>query len=233
MNGPSLVLDARVHAYRRDLAVSNWRSEFSRPITPARSSAAAASTPPMSGRAPSWRACQSQLLPGRISRYSNMPAAGLGLLPRRSYRRLCRVDSTGRPSGATNLVCERCLRSPPMRVSLLRSWPRADGVQDSRVEQGACLTTEYGCVSLSHLRRISETDDDPALVAERLIGAPYQEGGRTFDGVDGPGLIQLALSLCGMAAPRLADQQRELGKAVAGGASLKRNDLAFGADMPA
>ena len=82
------------------------------------------------------------------------------------------------------------------------------------VEQGACLATEYGCVSLSHLRRIEDHDDDPVVVAERLIGAPYLPGGRSHAGIDSAGLVQLSLSLCGFAAPRLPDQLRRLGQAV-------------------
>ena len=93
------------------------------------------------------------------------------------------------------------------------------------VEQGACLATEYGCVSLSHLRRIDDHDDDPVVVAERLIGAPYLTGGRSIHGIDSAGLVQLSLSLCGFAAPRLPEQLRRLGQAVPESAPLHRGDL--------
>ena len=92
-------------------------------------------------------------------------------------------------------------------------------------EHGACLTTEYGCVSLSHLRRIDEHDSDPVLVAERLIGAPFLPGGRTYNGIDGAGLVQLSLGLCGFAIPRLLDLLHGLGEAVPESAPLHRGDL--------
>jgi cell wall-associated NlpC family hydrolase len=92
-------------------------------------------------------------------------------------------------------------------------------------EQGACLATEYGCVSLSHLRRVDEHDDDPVVVAERLIGAPYLAGGRTHAGIDSAGLVQLSLTLCGIPAPRLLDQLRTLGESVPEAAPLHRGDL--------
>ena len=65
---------------------------------------------------------------------------------------------------------------------------------------------------------------DPVDVAERLIGVPHQRGGRSSQGTDCCGLIQQALYACGLAAPRYADQQAELGRAV-GADSARRGDL--------
>jgi cell wall-associated NlpC family hydrolase len=95
-------------------------------------------------------------------------------------------------------------------------------------ECGACLTTEYGCVSLAHLRRIDDYEPDPVRSAERLMGTPYKAGGRTLEGIDGPGLIQLALSLAGLPAPHFTDQQRRLGSEVPDLAPSRRGDLVFG-----
>lgn len=65
---------------------------------------------------------------------------------------------------------------------------------------------------------------DPVDVAERLIGVPHVLGGRSSQGTDCCGLIQQALYACGLAAPRYADQQAELGQAV-DAASARRGDL--------
>ncbi|WP_296169122.1 NlpC/P60 family protein [uncultured Brevundimonas sp.] len=65
---------------------------------------------------------------------------------------------------------------------------------------------------------------DPVDVAERLIGVPHVLGGRSSRGTDCCGLIQQALYACGLAAPRYADQQAELGQAV-DAASARRGDL--------
>ncbi|WP_374597151.1 C40 family peptidase [Brevundimonas sp.] len=67
---------------------------------------------------------------------------------------------------------------------------------------------------------------DPVDVAERLIGVPHLLGGRSSQGTDCCGLIQQALYACGLAAPRYADQQAELGEAV-DAASARRGDLAI------
>ncbi len=229
------MLDARVHAYRRDLADIELAGKILAPhyARPVIRSCGALPTfvrdePDSGGR------CLSQLLPGEdfaVLEYAAGWAWGY-----------CRADHVVGYVEAieladcqisTHIVCERC--APVAADSRITSPVLATLPMGSRlhgIEQANCLTTEYGCVSLSHLRRVSEKDDDPALVAERLIGAPYLEGGRTSEGVDGPGLVQLALSLCGVDAPRLADLQRDLGTPVASGA-LRRNDLVFGTDIAA
>jgi cell wall-associated NlpC family hydrolase len=77
---------------------------------------------------------------------------------------------------------------------------------------------------MEHLAPIGRFERDPALVAERFVGAPYLQGGRTSEGLDGPALIQQSLYACGRALPRDADLQlaksREIGRG-----ELARGDL--------
>lgn len=130
------------------------------------------------------------------------------------------------PAPPTHIVCEK---SAPVSADgdvaapVLAALPM--GARLHGEEHGACLATEYGCVGLSHLRRIEEHDDDAAAVAERLMGAPWLAGGRSAEGIDGTGLVQLALGLAGIAAPRFADQQRMIGAGVPEGAPLRRGDI--------
>lgn len=131
----------------------------------------------------------------------------------------------------THIVCEPFAPVMPdgrVTSSVLASLPMGSRLHGE--EHGACLTTEYGCVPLSHLRRIEDHDEDPVIVAERLIGAPFLEGGRTCAGIDAPALVQLALGLSGFAAPRLIDAQRSLGAPVREGAPLQRGDLVVADD---
>jgi NlpC/P60 family protein len=130
------------------------------------------------------------------------------------------------PIEPTHIVCEKWAPVTPdgrITSTIIATLPL--GARLHGREQGACLTTEYGCVSLSHLRAIGDYEPDPVLVAERLLGSPYRPGGRSPEGIDGPGLVQLALALAGLPAPRLADQQRRLGAAVPDGARSRRGDL--------
>jgi cell wall-associated NlpC family hydrolase len=93
--------------------------------------------------------------------------------------------------------------------------------------RGASLEFEGGFVPLSYLRDVDELEGDPVAVAQRLLGAPYRPGGRTCHGIDCSGLVQLALQLCGIEAPRDTQEQRSLGEALDGDAALKRGDLLF------
>lgn len=93
--------------------------------------------------------------------------------------------------------------------------------------RGASLEFEGGFVPLSYLRPVSENEEDPVAVAQRLLGAPYRPGGRTCHGIDCSGLVQLALQLCGVETPRDTKEQRGLGEALADDAALKRGDLLF------
>jgi hypothetical protein len=101
------------------------------------------------------------------------------------------------------------------------------GARVSGAVRGAMLQIEAGCVPLSYLRRIGEHERDSVEVACRLLGAPYLRGGRTAQGIDCSGLVQLALQLCGIDCPRDTEHQRGLGEPLADGESLKRGDLLF------
>ena len=130
------------------------------------------------------------------------------------------------PARPTHIVCERwapVAPDPRVTAPVLAGLPM--GARLHGHADGACLATEYGCVPMSHLRPIDDPEDDPVTVAERLIGAPWRDGGRGPEGIDAAGLVQLALGLCGIAAPRFADLQRSLGAPVPDGAPLRRGDL--------
>jgi cell wall-associated NlpC family hydrolase len=82
-----------------------------------------------------------------------------------------------------------------------------------------------GWFPMEHLAPIGRFEPDPAAVAERFLGAPYLQGGRTSAGLDGAALIQQALYACGRGFPRDADQQLAEGRDIARG-ELARGDLA-------
>jgi hypothetical protein len=82
-----------------------------------------------------------------------------------------------------------------------------------------------GWFRMEHLSPIGRFERDPALVAERFVGAPYLQGGRTSAGLDGAALIQQALYACGRGFPRDADQQLAEGREIGRG-ELARGDLA-------
>jgi cell wall-associated NlpC family hydrolase len=86
-----------------------------------------------------------------------------------------------------------------------------------------------GYVPARHLAPLDAAAPDFVAVAERFLGVPYLWGGKTSLGIDCSGLVQVALTACGIACPRDSDMQRALGTAVAPGepAHLRRGDLVF------
>ena len=226
--GPSLPLDPRVHAYRdglADIALAGRviASHYAKPLM--RSCGAHATF--VRSEADAETEPVSELLPGEefaVLEYAGGWAWGY-----------CAADhlvgyveaiALAAPASPTHIVCEKCApvaADDRITSPVLASLPM--GARLHGEESGACLATEYGCVSLSHLRSVDEHDEDPVIVAERLIGAPYLPGGRTAQGIDSAALVQLSLSLAGLPAPRLLDQQRELGEPIPAKAPLRRGDL--------
>jgi hypothetical protein len=96
--------------------------------------------------------------------------------------------------------------------------------------RGAVLEFEGGFIPLSYLRPLDEPEEDPVVVAQRLMGALYLPGGRNIHGIDCSGLVQLALQLCGIDCPRDTVDQRRLGERVPDDAPLRRGDLLFCGD---
>ncbi len=228
LTGRHLPLDPRFHAWRRDLADVALAGQviaphYARPLV-----RGCGSRPTFVWPAPNEDSEPvSELLPGEefaVLEYSGGRAWGL-CRPNHLVGYVDAIELIA-PIAPTHIVCEKSAPvSSDDRVTspVLASFPM--GARLHGEEQGACLATEYGCVPLSHLRRIDEHDADPVVVAERLIGAPYQAGGRTHHGIDDSGLVQLSLTLCGISASHDLDQQRQLGTPLAEGRKPGRGDL--------
>jgi len=86
------------------------------------------------------------------------------------------------------------------------------------------LVADAAGVAPGDLAPIGAFEIDPVAVAERLLGVPHSLGARSSAATDCSGLIQQALYACGLAGPRHADQQAELGRAV-DRADARRGDL--------
>jgi cell wall-associated NlpC family hydrolase len=91
------------------------------------------------------------------------------------------------------------------------------------------VTQSGAYVPATHLAPLDRNETDFVAVAERFLGAPYLWGGKTALGLDCSGLVQVALTACGVSCPRDSDMQEQaLGTAVAADLSaLRRGDLIF------
>jgi len=116
--------------------------------------------------------------------------------------------------------------NPDIKAPVVAS--RAIGARVAGSAEDGFLRVDDGYIHLRHVAPLDEVAADPVAVAERLLGAPYRWGGRGADGIDCSGLVQRALELAGIAAPRDTDMQRDLlGDALADAAPLRRGDLIF------
>lgn len=82
----------------------------------------------------------------------------------------------------------------------------------------------------AHLVAADSFAEDFAAVAEMFRHAPYLWGGKSVQGLDCSGLVQVALEACGLEAPRDSDMQEEsLGHKLMVNdlAGLRRRDLVF------
>ncbi|KQT44497.1 peptidase P60 [Aureimonas sp. Leaf454] len=90
------------------------------------------------------------------------------------------------------------------------------------------VTHPAGAIVEQHLAGLGETEADFVAVAERFLGTPYLWGGKSTLGVDCSGLVQVALAMAGIAAPRDTDlQEQGLGTRLADIEPLARGDLVF------
>jgi cell wall-associated NlpC family hydrolase len=95
-----------------------------------------------------------------------------------------------------------------------------------RADDRLVLTSSGGYVPVRHLAPVETREADFVAVAERFLGTPYLWGGKTSLGLDCSGLVQVALTACGIPCPRDTDmQEAALGEPVAG--PPRRGDLMF------
>jgi cell wall-associated NlpC family hydrolase len=120
---------------------------------------------------------------------------------------------------------------PDIKLPPLAALPLGARLTIIRSEEPFAMTTDGGYLPAGHLVSIDAAEPDFVAVAERFLGAPYLWGGKTSLGLDCSGLVQVALTACGVACPRDSDMQEEaLGAAVAVKAdftNLRRGDLIF------
>jgi cell wall-associated NlpC family hydrolase len=119
---------------------------------------------------------------------------------------------------------------PSIKLQPTEALPLGARLAIARIEDRMAVTRSGTYVPAAHLAPIEIYERDFVAVAERFLGAPYLWGGKTALGLDCSGLVQIALSACGIACPRDSDmQERALGTPVAAGewSDPRRGDLVF------
>jgi cell wall-associated NlpC family hydrolase len=121
---------------------------------------------------------------------------------------------------------------PSIKLPPIEALPFGARVDIVRVEDRMAVTRSGAYLPRTHLAPLDSYEPDFVAVAERFVGVPYLWGGKTALGLDCSGLLQVALTACGIACPRDSDMQEQaLGTAVAHQAQQagepKRGDLIF------
>lgn len=227
---PSLTLDHRVHAYRRDLADVAlaghlFAPHYARPLVRSCGSHRTFVYPAPGGDGqPS-----SELLPGE--EFAVLEVSGhwaWGYCRYDHYVGYVEAIALVEPLASTHIVAAATapiLPEPDVHAPAIARLPMGSRVCGH--ESHGFLATDGGFIPSTHVREIGAWEQDCVGIAERLLGAPYLLGGRSVHGIDCSGLVQLSLGLCGLHAPRDSDQQRSLGSSLDADTPLVRGDLIF------
>jgi cell wall-associated NlpC family hydrolase len=143
-------------------------------------------------------------------------------------------DNALAPPGAAPTHKVTALRTlvfpgPSIKLPPLEALPLGARLAIARIEDRLAVTPSGAYVPTAHLAPLDRNETDFVAVAERFLGTPYLWGGKTALGLDCSGLVQVALTACGVACPRDSDmQEAALGQGViADVVDLKRGDLVF------
>ena len=96
---------------------------------------------------------------------------------------------------------------PSIKLPPLEALPLGAALAVARIADRMAVTQAARYVPAAHLAPLGEYETDFVAVAERFLGVPYLWGGKTALGLDCSGLVQVALTACGIACPRDSDMQ--------------------------
>jgi cell wall-associated NlpC family hydrolase len=116
---------------------------------------------------------------------------------------------------------------PSIKLPPADALPFGARVAVAREQDAFAVISSGGFVPKRHLAPLAHVEPDFVAVAERFLGVPYLWGGKSTLGLDCSGLVQIALTACGVKCPRDSDMQESaIGKS-ANLAGLQHGDLIF------
>ena len=116
---------------------------------------------------------------------------------------------------------------PSIKLPPTDALPLGARVAVAHEQDTFAVTASGGFVPQRHLVPLNANEADFVAVAERFVGTPYLWGGKSSLGIDCSGLVQVALTACGIACPRDSDMQEAAVGKPANLAGLQSGDLIF------
>lgn len=232
LDGPSIALDPRIHAFRPDvadlaLAGQVFATHYARPETRrcVRPSAMIWPAAAEEGTA------ISQILYGEeFSVVDVGDCWAWGYSRHDHYVGYVAADCLAplpapAPTHIVAIPLALVFAEPDIKSPLRERLPVAARISARETSPQGFIRSELGWLHPRHVRPVDEKTEDFVEIAERLLGLPYLWGGRGGGGIDCSGLVQIALSFAGVYAPRDSDQQRDgLGRQIPAD-TLRRGDL--------
>lgn len=231
LSGRSIALDGRIHAARGDLAdISLAGTLFSAHYARAVELTCIAAGTPVHGAPSKSSGAVSELLRGEVFHALDLTTDwAWGFCGHDGYVGYVRREALDVRELATHRITAATapiFAAADIKSSIADYWPRGALLQGEA--QGDFIACAEGFVHARHVAPADQSERDWTAVAELYLGLPYIWGGRGHRGVDCSGLVQVALSQCGIAVPRDTDLQREgIGSPLAAGDSLRRGDIVF------
>ncbi len=151
------------------------------------------------------------------------------------YLGYVRLSALGQETETSHVVDTRAaliFAQPDIKSALLERLPMGARLKCTAMEgedaNPAFLKTDKGYVHVRHVSELGSVQGSSVDIARKFMGAPYVWGGRSGDGLDCSGLVQMVLGMKGIKAPRDSDQQMAaLGHDVHEGETLQAGDLIF------
>jgi cell wall-associated NlpC family hydrolase len=136
----------------------------------------------------------------------------------------------GAPGEATHRVASlrtHAYPGPSIKSPPLRGLSFGAQISVVRAEGDFLVGNDGAHYWARHLALVASAGPDFVDVALRFLHVPYLWGGRTSEGLDCSGLVQTALTACGIAAPRDSDMLERFGEPLPADAPRRRGDLVF------
>jgi len=134
---------------------------------------------------------------------------------------------SAQPTHRVSVLRTLVFPGPSIKLPPTDALPLGALVAVARQQDTFAVAASGGFLPSCHLVPLDSREADFVAVAERFVGVPYLWGGKSSLGVDCSGLVQVALTACGINCPRDTDmQERALGKS-ASLAGLQSGDLIF------